>query len=62
MDNNWIRIDDFCTKYDQRGNTVQKRVHDGVWERGVIYANPTGAQGYIHEQRAVAWLIEKGKA
>lgn len=60
-DNAWIRIDDFCTKYSQRQNTVQKRVHDGVWARGVVYANPTGSQGYIHEARAVAWLTEKGK-
>ncbi len=61
MDKDWIRVDDFCTKYDQRPNTVQKRVHDETWARGEIYANPTGGQGYIHEARAVAWLKEKGK-
>lgn len=62
MDNDWMRLDTFCAKHEQRPNTVQKRVHDGVWERGVIYANPSGGQGYVHEARAVAWLAAKGKA
>ena len=56
QETDWVRIDDFCAKHDQRQNTVQKRVHDGAWPRGEFYANPTSGQGYIHEARAVAWL------
>lgn len=61
MDKEWIRVDDFCLKHNQRQNTVQKRVHDGAWKRGEIYACPDGGIGYIHEARALAWLQEKGK-
>jgi hypothetical protein len=57
----WIRIEVFCEKHGQRANTVRKRVHDGSWPRGEIYASPEGGQGYIHEARALAWLREKGK-
>lgn len=61
-DKAWIRMDDFCKKYGQRQGTVQKRVADGVWPRGEIYACPTGGTSYIHEARALAWLKERGKA
>lgn len=57
----WIRMDVFCAKYDQRTNTIQKRVHDGIWKRGEHYSCPDGSMAYIHEGRAVAWLREKGK-
>ncbi len=57
----WIRIEDFCKKYSQRQNTIQKRVHDGSWERGVIYSCPDGGQGYVHEERAKAWLRARRK-
>lgn len=62
MTKEWMRTEIFCEEYDQRVNTVQKRVHDGTWPRGEIYSNPSGGQGYIHVARALAWLASKGKA
>lgn len=56
-----MRIEDFCREHDQRQNTIQKRVHDGIWPRGEFYSNPSGGQGYVHVARALAWLKEKGK-
>lgn len=57
----WITLEAFCEKYGQRANTCQKRVHDGHWPRGEIYSSPSAGRPYIHEERAVAWLKEKGK-
>lgn len=57
----WMRIEIFCETYGQRSNTIQKRIHDGIWPRGEFYSNPSGGQGYIHVERALAWLREKGK-
>ncbi len=57
----WMPIDVFLKKYDQRRNTVHKRIADGIWPRGVIYSVPDGGVGWIHEERAVRWLKEKGK-
>ncbi len=59
--NGWMPIDVFLKKYDQRRNTVHKRIADGIWPRGVIYSAPDGGAGWIHEERAVRWLKEKGK-
>jgi hypothetical protein len=61
LDKAWVRMDDFCQRHNQIQGTIQKRVHDGVWERGVLYANPTGGVAYVHEERALAWLKENGK-
>ena len=57
----WMRVDDFCAKYSQRRNTIHKRVMDGAWPRGEIYSAPDGGVGWVHEERAVRWLKEKGK-
>lgn len=57
----WIRLDEFCTKHNQRKNTIQKRVHDDIWKAGEIYSCPDGGIAYIHEERALAWLREHGK-
>lgn len=57
----WITIEAYCDKYGERANTIQKRVHDGVWPRGEFYSSPSNGRAYIHEARAVAWLKEKGK-
>jgi hypothetical protein len=61
LDEAWIRADVFCQKYQQDPGTVRKRVHDGVWERGVLYSCPDGDTAYVHEARAVAWLRERNK-
>ncbi len=57
----WMPLVAFCEKYEQRQNTVHKRVADGAWERGVVYSSPTGGVGYVHEARAVEWLTKRGK-
>jgi hypothetical protein len=57
----WITVDDWCERYDEPLNTVQKRVQDGTWERGLIYSTPDGGQSYIHEARATKWLEMRGK-
>lgn len=57
----WILLMDFCRKYGQTPNVVQKRVHDGAWARGEYYSVPSAGDGYIHEARARAWLEERGK-
>lgn len=57
----WMEIDAFCEKYDQRKNTIHKRVTDGSWPRGEIYSSPSGGMAYIHVERALAWLRERGK-
>jgi hypothetical protein len=57
----WVRLDDFCEKYQQVKGTCLKRVHDGGWQRGVIYSSPTGGEGWVHEERAVAWLKKRKK-
>lgn len=60
----WIRLEDYCDKYGERRGTVHKRVTDGAWERGVHFASPNGLGGacFVHEERAKAWLDEKGRA
>jgi len=57
----WIPIDEYCRKYGESSGAIKKRVHDGTWERGVHYANPTGGRAFIHEERAAAWLKSKGR-
>jgi hypothetical protein len=57
----WIELDAFCAKYGERKNTVHKRATDGTWPRGVYYSSPSGGTGFVHEERAVAWLKEHGK-
>ena len=57
----WIRIEDWCLRYDERKNTVHKRVTDGAWERGIHYSAPDGGDGFVHEARARTWLEERGK-
>lgn len=57
----WITIDAFCEKYGQRKNTVAKRVHEGAWPRGTMYACPDGGVGYVNEESAAEWLRKKGK-
>lgn len=57
----WILLEVYCERYGERQNTVQKRVHDGIWERGVHYSRATGHESYIHEPSARKWLQEKGK-
>lgn len=56
----WMPLAEFCVKYGQRPNTLHKRVFDGIWERGVMFSSPTAGTSYVHEPRAVAWLIVKG--
>jgi hypothetical protein len=55
----WIELDAYCEKYGERKNTVHKRVADGTWERGVIYASPSGSVTYVHEERAKEWLAAR---
>jgi hypothetical protein len=57
----WLELDAFCEKYNERKNTIHKRVADGSWERGVLFASPSGGTSFVHEERAVAWLRENGK-
>ncbi len=57
----WVKLEDFCEKYQQKKGTCMKRAHDGSWARGEIYSSPTGGQGWVHEARAVAWLKKRGK-
>lgn len=57
----WMPLAEFCEKYKQRANTIHKRVTDGAWERGVMYSAPDGSSCFVHEERAVAWLREKGQ-
>lgn len=57
----WILVEDWCEKYGEQLNTVQKRVTDGHWERGEIYSTPEGGQGYVHEARGRKWLEQRGK-
>lgn len=57
----WITLEAYCEKYNERPNTVQKRVHDGQWQRGVHYSRPTGNEAYVHEANVRALLQEQGK-
>jgi hypothetical protein len=57
----WMELNAFCEKYQQRANTIHKRVTDGVWPRGEFYAAPSGSVGYVHEKKATEWLASKGK-
>lgn len=57
----WILLEEFCQKYGQRANTLQKRVHDGHWSRGEIYSCPSGGRTFIHEEKAVDWMKKHGK-
>jgi hypothetical protein len=57
----WMEIDAYCEKYGQRKNTVQKRVHDGTWPRGLMYASPSGGVAYVHVERCNDWLQARGK-
>lgn len=57
----WLEVDAFCAKYKQSKNTIHKRVHDGVWARGEIYASPSGGVAYVHVERALKWLEVRGK-
>jgi hypothetical protein len=61
LDDAWVRTSVFCQKHKQQETTVRKRIHDGAWERGVIYACSEGGTGYIHEARALAWIAERRK-
>ena len=56
----WIGLDEWCKKYDERRDTVHARVSTGRWERGVVFAAPDGGSCFVHEERAKAWLKEKG--
>lgn len=57
----WMPLNEFCEKYHQRKNTIIKRVYEGAWPRGEMYSSPTGGAAFVHEERAVAWLRERGK-
>ncbi len=57
----WISLDDWCRKYEDTRATVHARVHAGRWIRGFHFAAPDGGSCYVHEARAKAWLIERGK-
>lgn len=57
----WITAEAWCEKYQDNLNTVQKRVADGLWERGEIYSAPEGGAGFIHELRALRWMELRGK-
>lgn len=52
----WIPVSEWCLKNDVKIGVVHKRISDGVWERGDIYAAPEGGTGYVHEERAAEWL------
>ena len=58
MSDEWIDLDEYCEKYNERRGTVTQRIADGTWERGEEYAIPDGKQAFIHEGRARAWLAE----
>lgn len=57
----WMPLDEFCETYHQRKNTILKRVHEGIWPRGVIYASPSGGKAFVHVERAAEWLRARGK-
>lgn len=59
IEDGWMPIDEYCTKYAERRNTIHARVNTGVWQRGVHYALPDNSAGFIHEERARAWHAAK---
>ena len=40
---------------------MHKRVHSGLWIRGELYSAPDGGQGFVHEEKAKAWMEQRGK-
>lgn len=57
----WISLDEWCQKYGEQRDTVHARVSNGRWQRGHHFSAPDGGSCFVHEERARAWLIEKGK-
>lgn len=57
----WMPLAEFCEKYQQRKNTVTKRVFEGIWPRGEYYSSPSGGAAFVHEERAAAWLRARKK-
>lgn len=51
----WIPLAEYCALYSEKPATVHRRVADGIWERGVVFAAPTSTQSYVHLPSAQAW-------
>lgn len=57
----WILLDRWCEIYDERPNTIHKRIQEGLWPRGEYAACPDGLVMYLHEERCKVWLAKRGK-
>lgn len=59
----FITIEEFVAKHGGSVGTIRKRVSDGLWQRGLHYASPTGDTTFVHEARALEWEAgRKGRA
>ncbi len=57
----WIPLPEFAEKYEQKLDTIHRRVGSGEWARGELVSSSEGGVSFIHEARAVEWLRVRGK-